>query len=58
MHTRDGDQHIFECDECGEEFNGELGDDFHEAWATAKREGWRCWKDDDGDWTHRCPGCR
>lgn len=49
-------EHTFECDEpgCEEEFDGE--GEFQEAWNDAKDEGWRCTKDDAGNWCHWCPG--
>jgi hypothetical protein len=28
---------------------------FKDAWDEAKREGWRCFENDVGEWEHRCP---
>lgn len=46
---------IFECDSCPETFAADT-DDFTEAWAEAKREGWRTRKIAD-EWLHGCPKC-
>jgi len=46
-----------ECDKCsaaGEEYDGGT---FQEAWADAKADGWRAWKDDADEWCHSCPNC-
>lgn len=46
---------VFACDSCDESFDsGE--DDFAEAWAEAKREGW-CARKVAGEWLHGCPKC-
>lgn len=52
----DGQQVVFECDECSEEYvaSGEWRD----VWESAKEEGWRAFKDDNDEWHHRCPECR
>ena len=54
----DRDDHILrlECDKCGteDEFDG---DTFQEAWADAKADGWRAYKDDSDEWCHSCPNC-
>jgi hypothetical protein len=47
---------LFECDSCGEVFDGESGE-FSEVWAAAKRDGWRTRKMGDEDWVHSCPNC-
>ena len=31
--------------------------DWHEAWAEAKADGWRAWKDKTDEWCHTCPSC-
>jgi len=46
----------FECDECNRRPEIYFGD-FQEAWAAAKKDGWRCYKDDTGAWCHKCPHC-
>lgn len=55
MNYRDESRnHIFECDECGEQHDsGE--DDFFEALKQYKEDGWIVFKDDFGAWQHRCP---
>jgi len=47
--------HEFECDydSCTECFDG-FGT-FDEVWADAKADGWRCFKNDQGKFEHRCP---
>lgn len=45
----------FTCDECGEEY--EIVGDFRDAWEAAKDDGWRCFKNDDDEWEHRCQDC-
>lgn len=45
----------FVCDECGDTF--EAAGRFKDVWEIARDDGWRCFKADDGDWQHRCPGC-
>lgn len=53
---RSGANVIFSCDICGEEY--EVYDrDFRAAWEDAKDDGWRCFKNDDDEWEHRCPEC-
>ena len=47
---------LFECDSCGETFNAEKTGDFNEAWAAAKRDGWRTRKIA-GEWIHCCERC-
>jgi rubredoxin len=46
---------IFECDSCDETFDAETGD-FNDAWAAAKRDGWRSRKIA-SEWLHGCPKC-
>lgn len=46
---------VFECDSCSEIFEADT-DDFAEAWAEAKREGWRSRKIAN-EWLHGCPTC-
>jgi hypothetical protein len=58
-HYRDGRNHVFECDDCGDDF-GELDGEetsFEDVWAAAKEDGWVCFKVD-GEWQHRCRHCR
>ncbi len=45
------------CDECGDEFEANEGDDFRQAWEDAKDAGWVCYKDGD-TWKHKCDECR
>ena len=47
---------VFECDTCDETFNGEPGEDFTDAWASAKRDGWKARKLAD-EWVRGCPKC-
>lgn len=58
-HYRDGQNNVFECDDCQDDFGNLDGDDatFAECWAAAKEQGWICFKVDD-EWQHRCPECR
>lgn len=49
------DKLIFVCDSCDETFEADT-DDFAEALAEAKREGWRSRKIDN-EWLHGCPTC-
>jgi hypothetical protein len=48
-----------ECDTCGKtqylDFDWES---FREAVAEAKENGWRSYKDEDGEWRHKCPECQ
>ena len=54
--TRDHDQTVFECDDCGttEQIDA---DDFRAGWAGLQMEGWRAFKDKNDEWCHRCPDC-
>lgn len=56
MHEQDGGTHTFSCDKCGDCEGGE--GDFRDVWADLKDEGWRTFRNDDGDWEHRCPVCK
>lgn len=48
----------FYCEDCGEEFGADSPDDsFEDVWDAAKRSGWSCFRDDDGDWQHYCRTC-
>lgn len=48
---------IITCDYCGK--NAQVnGHNFKEAWEHFKDKGWRCFKNDEDEWEHRCPGCR
>ena len=54
---RDGQLIVFICDNCDEEYKL-AGGDFKETWEAAKADGWRCFKNKDDQWEHRCPDCR
>lgn len=45
----------FECDQCGEEFDTDT-DDFHDALAEAKDNGWKA-QIELGEWQHFCENC-
>lgn len=55
MIQRHEGQVVFECDACPEELETEC-DDFQEALAVFKRDGWRVEKVGD-EWVHTCPSC-
>lgn len=55
MISREHNNVVFECDQCGEVLEG-VTSDFNSAWTRAKREGWRARKIGE-DWEHRCPRC-
>ena len=46
---------VFECDSCEATTESDTGD-FNEAWAAAKRDGWKARKIG-ADWVHACPDC-
>lgn len=46
---------IFECDSCPEMFDADT-DDFSDAWAAARREGWYSRKIAN-EWLHGCGKC-
>ena len=46
----------FICDRCQEEHEIQ-SHSFSDAWQSAKDDGWRCFKNDDDEWEHRCPDC-
>jgi len=46
----------FQCDHCNRKLAIYFGD-FEEGWTSAKKDGWRCYKDDTGAWCHECPDC-
>jgi predicted RNA-binding Zn-ribbon protein involved in translation (DUF1610 family) len=49
----------FTCDTCGLSILEEdihTHEDFIEAWESLKRDGWRCYRDDN-EWLHKCPKC-
>lgn len=54
---RDDESHVFMCDDmgCGEE--AEYPGEWEDAWSAAKRDGWRAFKDQLGEWCHTCPNC-
>ncbi len=47
---------VFECVSCDETFEGEPGEEFADAWASAKREGWRAKKIGE-EWVRGCGKC-
>jgi hypothetical protein len=53
---RQYDKIVFECDSCDETFTGEPGEEFVDAWASAKQEGWRATKIGE-EWVRGCPRC-
>lgn len=50
-------EHVCSCDYCDTDaYGGTL--EFREFWEDIKRQGWRCFKDEnDGVWKHKCPEC-
>lgn len=56
MIDRQGGRIVIECDSCDETFEGEVGAEFGETWADAKRDGWKTSKVGN-DWVHGCPRC-
>lgn len=46
---------VFVCDTCDETLETHEPE-WNEAWADAKRQGWRAVKRGNG-WEHNCPGC-
>ena len=54
---RDRDVLTIGCDFCNRRHEEYEGDDFGEAFAYAKLDGWRAFKDAHGDWAHKCPDC-
>lgn len=63
-HDQDGrgpqQVHSWTCDvqNCTETYEGDPGEEFVEAWAEARKLGWRSFRDvvvPDGEWQHRCP---
>lgn len=55
--SKEGQHVVFVCDECEEIYEIE-SQDFKDAWDAAKQDGWRCFKNSDDEWEHRCPDCR
>lgn len=53
MIDRQGNKILFECDSCDEVFESDEDEDFSDAWARAKRDGWKCRKVGN-DWVHGC----
>lgn len=51
-----GQSVIFTCDNCDEEY--EAAGDFRDVWEAARDDGWRCFKNSEDEWEHRCPDCR
>ena len=54
---RDHRQVIFECDACGDTYDAGT-DDFTDAYAAAKDDGWIAFKNGEGEWEHRCEDCK
>lgn len=52
---RDNCMHL-ECDECDRKEEIYFGT-WAEAWADAKADGWRAWRDKTNTWCHSCPEC-
>lgn len=52
---RDNKMHV-SCDECSRKEEIYFGE-WQTAWAEARADGWRSWKDKTGAWCHRCPTC-
>ena len=46
-----------ECDHCERDPEIYDGDDWDEALAYAKLDGWRTFRDKNGDWVVKCPAC-
>lgn len=44
------------CDDCGE--HSEIGDNFNQVISDIKADGWKIYKDENGDWIHLCTSCR
>ena len=46
------------CDFCPEDTYMDFGrDEWSDMIAELKADGWKIFKDDDGNWTHKCPDC-
>lgn len=58
MITRENNELTFTCDACEAVSEAYDPNDFAEAWTELKDEGWRAFKDENGEWQHRCPECR
>lgn len=57
MSVKFGDNsHELTCDFCNRRPEFYFGD-WKMAWATAKADGWRTQKEEDGTWVHTCPDC-
>jgi hypothetical protein len=55
---RRGNNVWWSCDDCGEESDEEINDDFKEAWERLKKNGWRARPEKyGGGWDHYCPDC-
>lgn len=50
---------VAECDDCGTDTEHQLQGcrDFLEFVAELKDDGWKVFKDEDGEWRHLCPDC-
>lgn len=56
MIERDGGAISASCDGCTEDHTA-FTDDWQEALAELRQEGWRIRRGKDGEWEHHCPGC-
>ena len=58
MIDRQGGNIVFECDTCDETLtiSAAAATTFEEAWALARRDGWRC-KKIGNEWVHGCQRC-
>ena len=52
-----GGSYILVCDVCGEDAR-EIFDEFYDAVAYKRWEGWKSRKDEDGEWLDVCPDCQ
>lgn len=46
------------CEECDDNLEFFAKDEFLTMLADGKAKGWQITKNDDGEWEHRCPGCK
>lgn len=56
MITRDGDQVMICCDDCGTESLTYNNSEFQSLITELKADGWKI-HNPDGHWTHNCKGC-
>ena len=57
-HEVEGQLVTFYCDVTGCEATFSAAGSFKDVWEAAKQDGWRCFKNDEDEWEHRCPECR